>query len=73
MPGYSADVEVLLARKDSALRLPAEVILGTERVLLIGADGVLEERCFEPGLANWHFTEVVSGLDKGDRVVFSVG
>lgn len=73
MPGYSADVEVLLARKDSALRLPAEAILGTERVLWIGADGVLEERRFEPGLANWNFTEVVSGLDKGDRVVFSVG
>ncbi len=73
MPGYSADVEVLLARKDSALRLPAEAILGTERVLLIGADGVLDERRFEPGLANWNFTEVVSGLDKGDRVVFSVG
>ena len=73
MPGYSADVEVLLARKNSALRLPAEAILGTERVLLIGADGVLKERRFEPGLANWNFTEVVSGLDKGDRVVYSVG
>lgn len=73
MPGYSADIEVLLARKDSALRLPAEAILGTDRVLLIGAGGVLEERTFEPGLANWNFTEVLSGLDKGERVVFSVG
>lgn len=73
MPGYSADVEILLARKPSSLRLPAEAILGTDRVLLIGAGNVLEERRFEPGLANWNFTEVVSGLEQGDQVVFSVG
>lgn len=73
LPGYSADIEVLLARKDSALRLPAEAIVGADRVLLIGAGGVLEERKFQPGLANWNFTEVLSGLNKGDRVVFSVG
>ncbi|GAB4259683.1 MAG: efflux RND transporter periplasmic adaptor subunit [Methylomicrobium sp.] len=73
LPGYSADIEVLLARKESALRLPAEAVLGTDRVLLLGAGGVLEERPFEPGLSNWNFTEVLSGLAKGDRVVSSVG
>lgn len=73
LPGYSADIEVLLASKDKALRLPAEAILEGNRVLLVGADNVLRERSFEAGLANWNYTEVVSGLQAGDRVVLSLG
>lgn len=73
MPGYSADVEVLLASKDQALRLPAEAILDNNRVLLIDNDHVLHEQSFQPGLSNWTYTEVLSGLKAGDRVVMSVG
>lgn len=73
LPGYSADIEVLLASKDKALRLPAEAILEGNRVLLVGADNVLRERRFEAGLANWNYTEVLSGLQAGDRVVLSLG
>lgn len=73
MPGYSADIEVLLAKKDRALRLPAEAILENHRVLMIDEDNVLHEQSFEPGLSNWNFTEVLSGLKTGDRVVLSVG
>lgn len=73
LPGYSADIEVLLASKDKALRLPAEAILEGNRVLLIDADNVLRERSFEAGLANWNYTEVLSGLQAGDRVVLSLG
>lgn len=73
MPGYSADVEVLLANKDQALRLPAEAILENNRVLVIDNDNVLHEQSFQPGLSNWTYTEVLSGLKAGDRVVMSVG
>ncbi|WFP49076.1 efflux RND transporter periplasmic adaptor subunit [Methylomonas sp. EFPC3] len=73
LPGYSADIEVLLAGKEKALRLPAEAILEGNRVLLVGADNVLREQRFEPGLINWNYTEVLSGLRAGDRVVLSVG
>ncbi|OAI11283.1 efflux transporter periplasmic adaptor subunit [Methylomonas koyamae] len=73
LPGYSADIEVLLASKDQALRLPAEAILEGNRVLLVGADNVLRERSFEAGLTNWNYTEVLSGLQAGDRVVLSLG
>jgi HlyD family secretion protein len=34
--------------------------------------GRLEQRQFKPGLANWKFTEVVSGLNEGEFVVLSV-
>jgi HlyD family secretion protein len=73
LPGYSADIEVLLAVKDKALRLPAEAILENHRVLAIDGDNVLHEQTFQPGLSNWNFTEVLSGLKAGDRVVLSVG
>ncbi|WP_415879341.1 efflux RND transporter periplasmic adaptor subunit [Methylomonas sp. TEB] len=73
LPGYSADIEVLLSQKERTLRLPAEAILENHRVLLIDADHVLHEQSFQPGLSNWSFTEVLSGLKAGDQVVTSVG
>lgn len=73
MPGYSADIEVLLSKKDRTLRLPAEAILENNRVLLIDEQQVLHEQHFQAGLSNWSYTEVLSGLKAGDRVVLSVG
>jgi HlyD family secretion protein len=73
LPGYSADIEVQLAKKDLTLRLPAEAIMDNHRVLLIDDDNVLHEQSFQPGMSNWNFTEVLSGLKAGDRVVLSVG
>ncbi|MDT4289808.1 efflux RND transporter periplasmic adaptor subunit [Methylomonas sp. MO1] len=73
LPGYSADIEVLLSQKERTLRLPAEAILDNHRVLLIDKDNVLHEQSFQPGLSNWSFTEVLSGLKVGDQVVTSVG
>jgi HlyD family secretion protein len=40
--------------------------------LLDPATGRLERRTIEVGLANWKFTEVLSGLAPGDTVVTSV-
>jgi len=73
LPGYSADIEVLIAQKDSALRLPAEAVLENNRVFLIEADNTLREQRFQPGLSNWSYIEIVSGLNAGERVVLSIG
>ncbi|MCQ8129484.1 efflux RND transporter periplasmic adaptor subunit [Methylomonas rivi] len=73
LPGYSADIEVQLAKKDDVLRLPAEAILENNRVLKLDDDNVLHEQSFQPGLSNWNYTEVVSGLNAGDRVALSIG
>ncbi len=73
LPGYSADIEVLIASKQQALKVPAEAVLENNRVLLMQADGLLVERTFKPGLANWNTVEVLSGLNVGDKVVLSVG
>ena len=73
LPGYSADIEILLADKQHALKVPAEAVLENNRVLVMQADGLLVERAFKPGLANWNTVEVLSGLNAGDKVVLSVG
>jgi HlyD family secretion protein len=73
LPGYSADIEVLLASKPQALRVPAEAVLENNQVLLIHSDGLLEQRAFKPGLSNWSTVEVLEGLSAGDKVVLSVG
>ncbi len=74
LPGYSADVEIVLERRESVLRIPTEAVLEGNQVLVYrSADGVLELRTFKPGISNWRYTEIASGLDQGDRVVVSVG
>lgn len=72
LPGYSADIEVLIERREKTLRVPTEAVLDGNRVLLFD-DDLLIEKSFIPGLSNWRFTEVSEGLSKGDRVVVSVG
>ncbi len=71
LPGTSADVEVILEVKEDAVRLPTSALMEGNRVLVV-ADGVLTEHPIEPGLKNWDFTEVVSGLAAGDEVVTSL-
>lgn len=73
LPGYSADIEVLLAVKDKALRVPTEAVLENSRVLMMQDNGLLVERTFKPGLSNWSFIEVLSDLDEDEKVVLSVG
>lgn len=73
LPGYSADIEILLVSKADVLRVPREAVLDNNKVLIVGAEGLLEERQFEPGIANWNFVEVQSGLVAGDTIVLSVG
>ncbi len=73
LPGYSADVEVLLDARESVLRVPTPVIVDRTRVLVYDREsGLIEERGVETGLSNWEFTEVTAGLREGERVVSSV-
>jgi len=71
--GYSADVEIVLAVKDDALRVPTAAIQEGGKVLLLNADsGKLDERPIKAGIANWEYTEVLDGLQAGDRIVTSL-
>jgi HlyD family secretion protein len=73
LPGYSADVQVILDERQDVLQVPTGSILEGSSVYVIpAAGGLLEKRTIESGLSNWEVTEVVSGLKEGEFVVKSV-
>jgi len=72
MPGYSADAEIILQRRDDTLRIPTEAI-SEGAVLVLTGEGRLRRRAIETGLANWEYTEVTGGLSAGDQVVLTPG
>lgn len=72
--GYSADVEIVLTRRENVLRVPTAAIQEGSKLLVYNADsGRLEERQIGTGLANWEYTEVTSGLTAGERIVVTPG
>jgi len=74
LPGYSADIEVLIDTHENVLRIPTEAVIDNNTVLVFDpSDGVLHKREFEPGIANWEFTEIMHGLSNGEQVVLSTG
>ncbi|NMG35449.1 efflux RND transporter periplasmic adaptor subunit [Azoarcus sp. TTM-91] len=70
--GYSADVEIVLDHRSDVLRIPTAALREGNKVLVLGADGVLAERGLRTGLANWEQTEVLEGLAAGDLLVTSL-
>jgi HlyD family secretion protein len=70
--GYSADVEVVLDAREDVLRVPTAALLEGGRLLVVGADGRLEERKIKAGLANWEYTQVLAGVSAGERIVTSL-
>ncbi|BCX81828.1 HlyD family secretion protein [Methylomarinovum caldicuralii] len=72
-PGYSADVEIVLARRDGVLRIPTEAVMEGGKVLVLDPDsGRLVQREVTIGLSNWDWSEVRSGLEAGEQVVLSL-
>ena len=70
--GYSADVEVEVARRANVLRLPAEARREDGQVLRL-RDDHLELVKPEFGLENWNWLEIRSGLSEGDQLVQQPG
>lgn len=72
LPGYSADAEVILERRDNVLRIPTAALFEHSKVLIFNDDGVLEQRRVKTGMSNWSYTEVVDGLVAGEQLVISI-
>jgi HlyD family secretion protein len=70
LAGTSADVEVVLDRRDGVLRVPAAAV-GEGGSVLVLSGGVLEARTVEVGLRNWQLVQVLAGLVEGEQVVTS--
>ena len=73
LPGYSADVEVILASEEDVLRIPTSLIVDDSQVYVYDEGlGQIELREIEIGISNWEFTAVTGGLRASDRVVSSI-
>ncbi len=73
LPGYSADVEVILESRDQVLRIPTDAVLEGGSVLVYDeGNQILRERKIQTGINNWEYTEVTSGLQEGDRITVSL-
>ncbi|HUF72226.1 MAG TPA: efflux RND transporter periplasmic adaptor subunit [Gammaproteobacteria bacterium] len=73
LPGYSADVEVILDSRDDVVRVPSSIVRDGNRVFVYDpATGTLVDREIGIGVSNWEYTEVTSGLAEGDRIVSTV-
>lgn len=69
--GYSADVEIVLASRDNATLIPATA-LRNGKVMVLGKDGIVDEREVQTGISNWQQTEILSGIDAGERIITSL-
>jgi HlyD family secretion protein len=73
LAGYSADVEILVERREGVLRIRTAAVRSEGGVLVLDrATGLLREQAIETGLSNWDQTQVTSGLAEGDLVVLSL-
>jgi HlyD family secretion protein len=72
LPGYSADIEIIVDKVSDTLRIPTEAVLEGNKVYRLNPDGMLQQLEIETGLHNWAWTQVSEGLQENDRVVVSV-
>ncbi|WP_129776393.1 efflux RND transporter periplasmic adaptor subunit [Peristeroidobacter soli] len=73
LPGYSADVEVILQERLDTLRIPTRALIDGKRVYVYdAADGRVHVKEVQTGLRNWEYVEVTGGLSEGELVVTTV-
>lgn len=73
LPGYTADVEVIINSRPNTLRIPTEALLEGNRVYVYDTDSnTISETSIDIGLSNWKFTEVKNGLKGGQQIVLSI-
>jgi HlyD family secretion protein len=71
LPGYSADVEIVLETRSKVLRVPTQAIMNGTNVYVLNGD-TLEQRAIEIGIRSWEYAEVLSGLEAGEQVLITV-
>jgi HlyD family secretion protein len=70
--GYSVDVEIVLAARDSALLIPVTALRSGNKALVLDKNGIVSERTVQTGISNWQQTEILSGIEAGERVITSL-
>jgi RND family efflux transporter MFP subunit len=70
--GASADIEVVTSSKENTLAVPTRVILGQsgQRYVYRHFDNRIHKIPIQIGIGNYDRSEILSGLSKGDIVIF---
>ena len=73
LPGYSADIEVIIDRAEDTLSIPTQTLMRDNFVYVVDAETMtLTKKQIEIGIGNWQYTEVTNGLSIDDQIVLSV-
>jgi RND family efflux transporter, MFP subunit len=69
LPGYFAEVHILMGKKENCLSVPRSAVV-EDRVFIL-KDGLVIAKKVEVGISTENLVEIVSGIGKGDLVVVS--
>ena len=71
--GLTVTVSILVEERNNVLLVPNKAIIrqGTESVVQVLKDGVVEERSIRTGISDYQNTEVIDGLSEGEKVVIT--
>jgi HlyD family secretion protein len=73
LAGYSADIEVILDKRDDVVRVPTEAVMENREVyVFLPEQKIVEKRKIRVGLSNWDQTEILDGLSSDELVVVNV-
>lgn len=73
LAGYSADIEIVIAKRRQVLRVATEAVIDGNMVLKLNPENKrLEAVNFGPGLSNWSYTEITEGLSEDDQILLSL-
>ncbi len=73
LPGYTADVEIILDSSSNNLRIPSEALAEGNKVFVYDpAFETISAVAVKTGLSNWQYTEITDGLESGDQIVTSI-
>ncbi|MBK7381176.1 MAG: efflux RND transporter periplasmic adaptor subunit [Ignavibacteriales bacterium] len=71
-PGMMAELELITESKDKAITVPNDVFIVNqkdEKIVYIVNDTTAHQRVVTTGISNEKFTEIISGLNSGDKIV----
>jgi len=73
LPGYSADVEIIIDSHTNVIRIPTEALLEGQKVFIYEKDDkTIYKKNVTTGLSNWKYTEILEGLEQGEQIVTSI-
>ncbi len=73
LPGYTADVEVIIDAHDDSLRIPTEALVKGHQVYLYDANfRSVSLIPVKVGLSNWQYSEIIDGLKQGQQIVKTI-